>query len=274
MTPIDILKKQLEEIQNKRFDLTDQFKVNKSNQCMGVFKMLGFNPTNVDIDSDHIRVHIPDISHWDALSIRRGRTYQDNGPKFGEPTLKYSGGGEISKESDLKYIISVGKLAEHFINKTATWNGLVELMSDIEGLYGSEEYKTLYNQEYELKKTINGLETKEKEDILGNVFKAGRFKLKKNISFYYGSGKYDRVHSDEWVWEENKGGKTYTMFYYDNCRTNPHYDEEGNSLPPTFERKKYTISKRIRKSDVESFVKSNMDQVEDRPTKSLNVYLV
>ena len=274
MTPTDILKKQLEEIQNKRFDLTDQFKANRSNQCTGVLNMLGFDLTQVNIESDSIRVHIPEVSHWDALVIQRRRTYKDEGPKFQEPTLEYRGGGEISKESDLKYISAVGKLAEHFLNKTATWNGLVELMSDVEGLYSSEEYKTLRTQEHDLEKTIRELENKEKEDTFSNAFKAGHFKLKKDVSFYYGSGKYDRVNSDEWVWEENKGGKTYTMFYYENRRTNPYYDEEGNRLEPTYERIKHTISKRIRKGDVESFVRNNMSQVEDRPTKSLNVYLV
>jgi hypothetical protein len=264
MTPTDILKKQLKEIQDKRFELKDQFKTNRSNQCIEVLKMLGFNPTQVNIDSDSIRVHIPEVSHWDALVIRRPRTYQlDEGPKFGEPTLEYRGGGEISKESDLKYISAVGKLAEHYLNKTETWNGLVGLMSDVEGFYNSEEYVVLSKQDITLEKTIRELETKEKEDTFSNVFKTGHFKLKKSISFYYGSGKYDRVNSDEWIWEENKGGKTYTMFYYENCRTNPYYDAEGNTLPPTFERTKRTISKRIRKDDVVSFVKYNMSQVED-----------
>ena len=262
MTPIDILKKQLEEVHSKRFDLLNQVQTNKSNQCTGVLNMLGFDPTQVNIDADSIRVHIPDVSHWDALVIRRPRTFKDEGPKFGEPTLEYRGGGEISKESDLRYISAVGKLAEHYLNKTATWNGLVELMSDVEGVYDSEEYKTLYTQGRDLEKTIHELETKAEQDVFNNIFKVGHFKLKKDVSYYYGSGKYDRVNSDEWFWEENKGGKTYTMFYYDNCRTNPHYDAEGNPLPPTYERIKRTIRKRIRKGDVESFVKSKMSQVE------------
>lgn len=262
MTPIDVLKKQLEDIQTKKFNLLEGFKANRSNQCAGVFKMLGFNPTRVDIESDSIRVHIPEVSHWDAVVIRRPRTYQDGGLKFGEPTLEYRGGGEITKEDDIKYIVAVGKLAEHMLNKTATWNGLVELMGDVEGLYNSEEYKTLYTQERDLEKTIRELETKAEQDAFNTIFKAGSLKLKKDVTYYYGSGKYDRVNSDEWVWEENKGGKTYTMFYYENRRTNPYYDAEGNRLEPTYERVKCTISKRIRKSDVESFVRNNMSQVE------------
>ena len=57
-------------------------------------------------------------------------------------------------------------------------------------------------------------------------------------------------------------GKTYTLFYIDSYRTNPWFDEKGKELDPVFERTERQIHKRVRKGDLESFVKYNLTNVE------------
>ena len=257
----EILQKQLTEIQNTRFEKEEQFKKELSNRGMAMMRLVDLEAKNVFVESDRIRVYMPDVSHWDSIAVYRRMNYTEGMPKYQEPKLEWKS-GDTNTELELKYIMSVGKVAEHFLNKTNWWTTLVEMMDEAEAFYKSEENKTLRTQEYELEKTIRNIEQTETQDKFTSMFNKGRFKLRVSTSYNYGSRRYDYISSNEWEWEENKGDKTYTLFYYDKCRTNPYYDEQGNSLEAVFETRKREVPKRVRKADLEDFIKCNMNKVE------------
>ncbi len=119
----------------------------------------------------------------------------------------------------------------------------------------------LYKQIYQIEDQLRKIKHEEQNTEFQNVFNKNTFKLNNTIYFSYGPGRYDRVGSNEWFWEENNGGKTYTVSYNDKVRTNPHYDSEGNFLEGIFEIRKRSIDKRIKKADIESFVKYNMNLI-------------
>ena len=124
-----------------------------------------------------------------------------------------------------------------------------------------EKIKPLDTQFYQIESELRKIKQEEQTNEFQNVFNKGTFKLKKQEYLYYGSGKWDRIYSDEFFWEANESGKTYTMFYINESRTNPFYDENGNSIEGVFEKTKRSINKRIRKADVESFVRYNMNRI-------------
>lgn len=257
----EILQKQLTEIQNIRFEKEEQFKKELSNRGMTMMRLVDLEAKNVFVESDRIRVYMPDVSHWDSIAVHRSVNYTEGMPKYQEPKLEWKS-GDTNTELDLKYIMSVGKVAEHFLNKTNWWTTLVEMMDEAEAFYKSEENKTLRTQEYELEKTIRDIEQTETQDKFTSMFNKGRFKLNKSTSYTYGSGRYDYVSSDEWEWTQNGSGKTYTLYYTEKYRTNPRYDEQGNSLEAVYETRKREVPKRVRKADLEDFIKCNMNQVE------------
>jgi hypothetical protein len=95
------------------------------------------------------------------------------------------------------------------------------------------------------------------------VFTSGKMKLSEITSFYYGAGKWDRIHSEHFEWEKNGTGKTYTVFYFEKRRTNVYYDESGNAVEPVYETIKQTVTKRIRLNDLETFIKQNVKSIID-----------
>lgn len=261
-TAIKILEDQLTEIQNTRFEKEEQFKNELSKQGIAMMQQVDLEVKNVSVESDRIRIYMPEISHWDAISVSRRSTYRDDGPKYQEPQLEWKS-GDTNAELELKYIMSVGKIAEHFLNKTAWWNALVALMDQMDTFYSSEEYKALRTKEYELDRSIRDLDRQERENAFTNAFKKKRFKLKEARMFQYGQSRYDYTSSDEWEWEQNGEGKTFTLYYIYRFRSNPFYDEQGNALEAVYETRKREIPKRVRKADLESFVRKCLSSIED-----------
>jgi hypothetical protein len=257
----EILQKQLTEIQNTRFEKDEQFKKELSNRGMAMMRLVDLEAKNVFVEPDRIRVYMPDVSHWDSVAVYRRSNYTEGMPKYQEPKLEWKS-GDTNTELELKYIMSVGKIAEHFLNKTNWWTTLVEMMDEAEAFYKSEENKTLRTQEFELEKTIRNIEQTETQDKFMYMFNKGKFKLNKSTSYTYGSGRYDFVSSDEWEWTQNGGGKIYTLHYTEKYRTNPRYDKQGNRLEAVYETRKREVPKRVRKADLEDFIKCNMNQVE------------
>jgi len=153
--------------------------------------------------------------------------------------------------------MAVGKIAEHFLHKDEVYKRTVSLMDEYVS-YEREQLKSLHFQIREIEKQIQDIEREEQNKAFINIFSKGTFKLTKPEYYYYGNGKWDRVKSDEFFWTANESGKTYIIEYIEERRTNPYYDENGNTLEPIFERVKRTIDKRIKKADIESFVRSNM----------------
>lgn len=199
---------------------------------------------------------------WYDFRIERRQKYKADGYEYDKPTVNTSSVGG-NDEKSLKKMICVGILAQHCLMETNKWDELVSLMDESNEMYKANIgplYKQVYQIEAELRKIKEAEQNKEYNDI----FSKGTFKLSKQIDFHYGNGRWDRVHSDEWFWEANGSGKTYTVSYNDNCRMNGHYDAEGNSIEGIFEIKKRVIDKRIKKADIESFVKYNMSLVDKK----------
>jgi hypothetical protein len=196
---------------------------------------------------------------WYDFSIERKTNYTKDGYEYSKATLSTSSVSNAD-ESGLKKLLCLGVLAKHCLNKTNEWNELVSLMDE-----SNEIYKTnispLYTQIYQIEEQLRKIRNEEQSNEFQNIFNKGTFKLNKKIDFHYGSGKWDRVYSNEWFWEANESGKTYTLSYNDKVRTNPHYDSEGNSLEGIFEVRKRSIDKRIKKVDIESFVRYNMNLI-------------
>jgi hypothetical protein len=144
--------------------------------------------------------------------------------------------------------------------ETDQWKDLVNVMNSRDHLYKTE-IKELSSQTYNIRTEINRIEREEQNKEFNDLFNKNTLKLNKQVSFYYGAGKWERIYSDEFFWEENKGGKTYTVHFMDERRTNPHYDENGNSIKPIMERVKCVIDKRVKRADVEGLVRSNMKLV-------------
>jgi len=199
------------------------------------------------------------IDSWYDFRIERSYNYKIDKPEYSKATLSTSSVSNAD-ENGLKKLICLGILSRHCLNNTNEWNELVSLMDE-----SNEMYKTnigpLYKQIYQIESELRKIENEKKANAFENAFKLGTFKLNKEVNYYYGSGKWDRIYSNEFFWEANESGKTYTISYSDKVRTNPHYDSEGNGLEGIFEIRKRTIDKRIKKADIESFIKHNMNLI-------------
>jgi hypothetical protein len=218
-----------------------------------------FKEFTIQVTSTDINFKLT-IDPWFDFRISRSLTY--NIDDFGKPTISTSSVNGESEKS-LKKMICVGILAQHCLIETNKWNELVSLMDECNEIY-KRDINPLYSQIFQIETELRKIKAAEQNKEFNNLFSKGTFKLNKQIDFYYGSGKWDRVHSDEWFWEANESGKTYTISYNDNCRMNGHYDADGNSIEGIFEIKKRVIDKRIKKADIESFVKYNRSLIDKK----------
>lgn len=196
---------------------------------------------------------------WYDFRISRRIIYRSDNCEYGEPTIGTSSIND-SDERSLNKLICLGTLAQHCLYKTDEWKELVSLMDETNRIY-KENLGPLYKQVYQIQDELRKIENKERSEAFNSLFSKNEMKLNKRVYFYYGSGRYDSVISDVFFWEENKGGKTYTVSYMEERRTNPYYDENGNQAEPIFESTKRVINKRIRKSDLESFIRENQNYI-------------
>jgi len=218
-----------------------------------------FKEFTIQVTSTDINFKLT-IDPWFDFRISRSLTY--NIDDFGKPTISTSSVNGESEKS-LKKMICVGILAQHCLIETNKWNELVSLMDECNEIY-KRDINPLYSKIFQIEIELRKIKGAEQNKEFNNLFSKGTFKLNKQIDFYYGSGKWDRVRSDEWFWEVNESGKTYTVSYNDNCRINGHYDADGNSIEGIFEIKKRVIGKRIKKADIESFVKYNRSLIDKK----------
>ena len=191
---------------------------------------------------------------WYDFRIERRQNYKVDGYEYGPATVSTSSVSNADGKSLMK-LICLGKLAKHCFINTNEWIELVSLMDESNELYKAN-MGPIYKQIYQIEAELRKINKEEQNKQFNDVFNKNTFVLSKPVYFYYGNGKWDRVNSDEWFWEENKGGKTYNVSYIDVRRTNPWYDAEGKDLEGVYERVKRSIDKRIKKADIESFVRS------------------
>lgn len=199
------------------------------------------------------------VYSWYDFRIERTSNYKIDKPEYSKATLSTSSVSNAD-ENGLKKLICLGMLSRHCLYNTNEWVELTSLMDESYKTYKAN-ISPLHTQLYQIDSELRKIEDEEKTNAFENIFKLGTFKLNKEVAYYYGNGKWDRVYSNEFFWEANESGKTYTISYIDTRRTNPHYDSEGNDIEGIFEKTKRTISKRIKKADIESFVRSCMNLI-------------
>jgi hypothetical protein len=231
--------------------------VNKVNNVITSIDDL-FKEFTIQVTDTDINFKLTEDS-WYDFRVERRQNYKADGCEYGKAYISASSSSNDNDKA-LKRYICLGQLARHCLYNTNEWNELVSLMDE-----SYEIYKTnigpLYKQIYQIEDQLRKIKHEEQSIEFQNVFNKNTFKLNNIIYFNYGPSRYDRVDSNEWFWEENNGGKTYTVSYNDKVRTNPHYDSEGNSLEGIFGVRKRSIDKRIKKADIESFVKYNMNLI-------------
>ena len=191
---------------------------------------------------------------WYDFRIERRQSYKVDGYEYGKASIG-SSSSSGNDDKSLKRYVCLGQLARHCLYNTNEWNELISLMDESNELYKAN-IGSLYKQIYQIEAELSKIKREEQKQEFSNIFNKNTFVLNKPTYFYYGSGKWDRVSSDEWLWEENKGGKTYNVSYIDVRRTNPWSDAEGKNLEGVYERTKCIINKRIKKADIEAFVRS------------------
>ena len=197
---------------------------------------------------------------WYDFRIERRQKYKADGYEYGPATVSTSSVGDADGKNLLK-LICLGKLAKHCLYNTNEWNELISLMDKSNEIYKAN-IGSLYKQIYQIEDQLRKIAAEERNTEFNKVFNKNTFKLNKQISYYYGNGKWDRVYSNEFFWEANGSGKTYTVSYTEERRTNPRFDENGNDLKAITEIIKRTIDKRIKKADIESFVRQHMNLIE------------
>jgi len=254
----EALQKQLDELLNEINSIEkkhDEILVEASQQILDNVNEELFKEFTIKISSTDITFNLGGSS-WDSFRIHRRENYSVNKEyQYDKARLSMSS-ISTDKDTDLKILISAGKLAEHSLKGTPIWIDLVRLMDSRNELY-KEDIAEKRKLTWQLENEIRKIERDEQENNFKAVFNRGTFKLKIKTSFQYGSSKWDRVFAEEWFWEKNEG-KTYTVSYTDQLRTNSWRDEEGNELEPVYETKKVAINKRVRLADLEWFVKGNI----------------
>jgi len=219
-----------------------------------LFKEFIIKVSETEISFKHKENH-----SWYDFRINRTTNYGSEEKTFKEAKLSYSSYSELDK-TGLEMTVCIGSLARHCLYNTNEWRDLVGLMNYSLELYKTE-IKELSSQTYKIRNEIKRIEDEEKNNQFNDIFNKGTFKLKESIRFDYGPSRYDYVKSDEFFWEENKGGKTYTLSYMEHRRSNPHMNENGDILEPVYERVKRMVHKRIKKADLERFIKYNVNKI-------------
>jgi len=264
MSTIEVLQGQIE-VLGKRLKLVEE--ANEATLNKKLHEIL--DPLSVLFEEINFEIRDRDIdffmgeTRWDLngdFSIQRGWNYKIESPKWEPITLSHGSSGTMN-ELRLKSVVCMGILAEHQLLQTEQWKN-IEAVMDLYVELRKDEFRTIKKQICQLNNDIKLIENEESKKQFEQVFNKGTFKLKKYDSLYYGnSSYYDYVNSDEFFWVANPSGKTYQMSYIREYRTNPNYDESGNSIPPIMERQKFAISKKFRKKDVEIFVRGNMKNI-------------
>ena len=220
-----------------------------------------FSDFEVLVENTNITFKVKGGYWHNGFEIVRRPSWTKDGEVYGHANVRV-GSWSDPKESELKVLVCVGKIAEAQLKNAPEWSALTDVMNEY-GKVNKEKYKNIYKQIREIDDTLRLMKQAEESAEYNKVFTSGKMKLNKPVSFYYGAGKWDRIHSEHFEWEKNGTGKTYTVFYFEKRRTNVHYDESGNAVEPVYETIKRTVTKRIRLNDLETFIKQNVKSIID-----------
>jgi hypothetical protein len=214
---------------------------------------------NIKVSSTQIEFKLT-VDSWYDFRISRGSRYMGDEETYTKATINNSSISDANEQA-LKKLIALGTLAQHCLSESDEWKSLVSLMDKNSTTY-KENIGPLYTKMYKIDDEIKQIDKLAADFHYKNIFDSGKMKLSEKVDLYYGSGKWDKIHSDSFEWNKNDGGKTYTVTYDDQVRTNSFYNEAGDEwIEPTYERVKRTVSKRIRLIDLQSFIKSQLSKV-------------
>lgn len=253
----EALQKQLNELQKEVAQIEQKHDEILSNSTHELVDKLdeSFKDFNIKVSSTEIIFNLAG-SHWSKFRVTRQENYSSKEKEYKYAPAELSMNSmSTDKDSDLKVLICIGKLAEQKLNSTAIWNDL-RVMMDSRSLMYKEDISEKRSMIWKLEDEIRKIENEERENSFKKVFDKGNFKLSKETVFYYGAGKWDRVYSKEFIWEKNEGKKTYSVWYTREMRTNQRWDEQGNDLEPVYGYTKQLASGRVRVADIESFVRN------------------
>jgi hypothetical protein len=242
---MNIIKETLEKTFN---ELNEQIRNQEEIRRTHLVNKVNYIAVNIDDLFKEFTVQVSDTNiifkftgdSWYGFRIERSQNYKADGYEYGPATISTSSVSDADGKNLLK-LICLGKLAKHCLHNTNEWTELISLMDESNEIYKAN-ISPLYKQIYQIEAELGKIKNEEKIKKLNALFSKGTFKLNKIIAFYYGNGKWDNIWSDEFFWEENSGGKTYTVSYMDR-------------------EIKRVINKRIRKVDIESFVNSCIDLI-------------
>jgi len=184
------------------------------------------------------------------FSIERRNTYsfKENAIKYHPAILNYSSCSSPD-EFELKGMIGKGKIAFHQLNKTKTWDEMVGLMDKYEQLK-EELIKPISDVIYEIRNELDLIKRNEETERIEALIKQKTVKLAKNYTLQLSNSRYDNINSNEFFWEENPSGKTYSISYTHKTRVNPYYDENGEKLEGEYKDEVIKLNKRFKKSEI------------------------
>ena len=195
---------------------------------------------NIKVSSTQIEFKLT-VDSWYDFRISRGSRYIGNEITYTKATINTSSISDANEQA-LKKLIVLGTLAKHCLNETDEWKSLVSLMDKNVSFY-KENISPLYMKMYKIEDEIRQINKLAVDFHYKNIFDSGKMKLSEKVHLHYGSGKWDRIHSDSFKWTKNDGGKTYTVTY----------DEQG-----CVER---NVPKRMRLIVLQSFIQSQLNKV-------------
>lgn len=255
-TTIEILENQKNELYKQIHSIKESHQTYLSSKAHSIVDQLDELFKEFIIEIDSTRISFKTNGFWNDFEINRRSNYSINEEKYTEASLSMSSSSDVD-EVGLKRFVCAGVLAKYCLNKTDEWKQLITLMDEHNELH-KKDISPLNSQTWDIENSIRKLRDDEYTNKRTKILNAGKLKVQKSIEFYYGNGKWDFVRSNVFEWEQNESGKTYKVFYYDETRTNPHYDEDGNRLEPIMEKRKREVNKRIRVADLQSFISNNM----------------
>jgi hypothetical protein len=210
--------------------------VNKANDIAFSIDDL-FKEYTIQVTDRNIEFKLTEDSWYDFQIVR---DYSYTTDTYCKATMSTSSLSNADGKG-LKKLVCLGILAKHCLNGTNEWNELISLMDETNEIYKAN-IKSLWKQMDQIGEQLRKIKNEEQSNEFQNALNKNTFKLNKSVYFHYGNGRWDRICSDEFFWEANESGKTYTLSYID-------------------EKTKRSINKRIKKVDIESFVKYNMNLI-------------
>lgn len=254
-TPLETLKEEIEKKIGENKSFNQGYLENKARSVLVSISNL-FDEYSIFVSDNRIEFTFTKDS-WYNFQIERSYDWKEK--KYGDAYI-YSSSSSSNNEQSLKRYICLGELAKQKFDKTNKWEELVLLMDEYDKL-DKDSVAPLRKQLYDIENAIRQINHHEHQKNIQNLLNKRTIKFEKPIMFWYGNGKWDYVHSDIFSWEENKGGKTYNVFYNKEYRINPVFDQDGNELEGIFENKTHELSKRIKKDNLISFISSNMKRI-------------